>query len=261
MFNNRPSFFSQTPPVVLNLIIINVIFWLASITLPRFGIDLTDLLGLHYFASEKFHIYQLVTYLFMHDTHSITHLFFNMFGVWMFGRVLEQVWGSRKFLLYYMVAGVGAAIIQELCWMADFWNLSQGMSAAIAANSGDALVGVETELRQYFRFGDISTLSAVDIANMKQIILNLPVTVGASGALFGVLLAFGWLFPDVKMFLLFIPIPIPARIFVGLYAVAELFLGVANFSGDSVAHFAHLGGMIFGLILLLIWRKQGKLYN
>ena len=258
----RPSFMRNVPPVVLNLIIINLIVWLASkILAAKMGIDLTDLLGMYYFASEKFHFYQLFTYMFMHDTHSIWHLFCNMFGVYMFGIALEQIWGSKKFLLYYMVSGVGAAIVQQLCWMGEFWSVTEAMNAAIAQSSPEMLESVEPTLRHFFRFGDINALRPLDIAGMREMLLNLPVTVGASGALFGVLLAFGWLFPDVKMFLLFVPIPIPARIFVGLYAVMELFLGVAGFSFDNVAHFAHLGGMIFGLILLLIWRKKGTLYR
>ena len=262
MFDNHSSPVRQTPPVVLNLIIINTLLWVACIIVPdKFGINLTDLLGMHYFMSDKFHVYQLFTYMFLHDTSSFAHIFCNMFGVWMFGRVLEQMWGSKKFLFFYLVTGVGAAIVQQLCWMVDFWGLTQAMDAAIAVDSGEALADVEAALRRYFRFGSLASLSAVDIADMKHLLLGLPTTIGASGALFGILLAFGWLFPDVKMFLMFVPIPIPARIFVGLYAVAELFLGVAGFSGDSVAHFAHLGGMLFGFLLICYWRKRGKLYK
>lgn len=262
MNDQRPSFLRNTPPVVLNLIIINLIMWLASKTLPGlFGIDLNDLLGMHYFAADKFHLYQLFTYMFMHDTSSLWHLFCNMFGVYMFGCALEQIWGSHKFLFYYMVSGVGAAIVQQLCWMADYWSLTEALNAAMMQGSGELLGGVETELRRYFKFGSLSSLSSYDIAGMKHMLIDFPVTIGASGALFGILLAFGWMFPDVKMFLLFVPIPIPARIFVGLYAVAELFLGIADFRFDSVAHFAHIGGMIFGLVLLLYWRKKGKLFD
>ncbi len=236
MNDQRPSFLRNTPPVVLNLIIINAIVWIASVALNKTDIRLTDLLGMHYFMSEKFRLYQLFTYMFLHDTSSMWHLFCNMFGVYMFGGALEQVWGSRKFLFYYMVSGVGAAIVQQLCWAIDYWSLTEAMNAAVAQGS-TAVLG------------------------MKNALLNLPTTIGASGALFGVLLAFGWLFPDVKMFLLFVPIPIPARIFVGLYAVLELFLGIADFRFDSVAHFAHLGGMIFGFALLFYWYKKGKLFN
>lgn len=262
MADNNTSFFRQTPPVTLNLLIINTIFWVASIFLPeKFGVNLTDLLGLHYFLAEKFHVYQLFTYMFMHNTSSFAHLFFNMFGVWMLGRILENVWGSKQFLLYYMVAGIGAAIVQELCWMADFSTIANALNAGIAQNSGEPLLAIEQELSHYFSFSNLQAANAVQILEIKNTLFNMPITVGASGALFGILLAFGWLFPEERLFLMFIPIPIKARIFVAIYAVAELFLGVADFSGDSIAHFAHLGGMIFGLIVLLIWKKQGKLYG
>lgn len=259
---NKPSFLSQIPPVVLNLIIINLLFWLASIILPdKIGIDFTDILGMHYWESDKFHIYQLVSYMFMHDTSSISHLFFNMFGLYMFGRVLEQVWGAKKFLFYYMVTGVGAAIVQQLFWSIDFWAVSEAFNTAIGQNSGAPLIGQEAFLSRYFRFQNLEALTAIDIMGMKTAFFNLPVTVGASGGLFGILLAFGWLFPEIKLIMIFFPVPIKARIFVMIYGLAELFLGVANFSGDSVAHFAHLGGMIFGILLILYWRKKGTLYQ
>jgi len=259
---NKPSFLSQIPPVVLNLIIINTLFWLASIILPdKLGIDFTDMLGMHYWASDKFQVYQLISYMFMHDTSSIFHLFFNMFGLYMFGRILEQVWGAKKFLFYYMVTGVGAAVVQQLFWTIDFWNVSEALNIAIAQNSGVALVSQEAFLSHYFHFQNLEALTAVDIVGMKAALFNLPVTIGASGALFGILLAFGWLFPEIKLIMIFFPIPIKARIFVLIYGLAELFLGVANFSGDSVAHFAHLGGMIFGILLILYWRKKGTLYK
>ncbi len=259
---NKPSIFSQVPPVLLNLIIINSLFWLASMLLPaKFGIDVTDILGMHYWESDKFHLYQLISYMFMHDTSSISHIFFNMFGLYMFGRILEQVWGPKKFLLYYMVTGVGAALVQQLFWTIDFWGVSQAFSTAIAQNSGAALVSQEGFLSHYFKFSNLEALSAIDVMSMKAALFNLPVTVGASGALFGILLAFGWLFPEIKLVMIFFPVPIKARIFVLLYGLAELFRGVANFAGDSVAHFAHLGGMIFGVLLILYWRKKGTLYR
>ncbi|HPW89816.1 MAG TPA: rhomboid family intramembrane serine protease [Paludibacteraceae bacterium] len=259
---NKPSFFSQIPSVVLNLIIINGLFWLGSIILPaKFGLNVTDILGMHYWESDKFYLYQLVSYMFMHDTSSISHLFFNMFGLYMFGRILEQVWGSKKFLLYYMATGVGAAIVQQLFWTVELWDVSRAFSAAIAENSGAALISQEGFLSRYFRFSNLEALTAIDLISMKTVLFNLPVTVGASGAVFGILLAFGWLFPDIKLVMIFFPVPIRARVFVILYGLAELFLGVANYSGDSVAHFAHLGGMIFGVLLLLYWRKKGVLYR
>lgn len=262
MTMNKSSFLRQIPPVTLNLIIINTLFWIASIILPdKMGINLTDTLGMHYWASNNFKAYQLVSYMFMHDTSSFSHLFFNMFGLYMFGRMLEQVWGSKKFLTYYLITGIGAGIMQQLFWTIDFWSISEAFNTAIAQNSGAPLVSHEVFLSHYFSFSNLENLHVPDIISMKNALFGIPTTVGASGSLFGILLAFGWLFPDIKLIMLFFPVPIKARIFVLIYGLLELFLGVANFSGDNVAHFAHLGGMIFGILLILYWRKKGKLYN
>ena len=257
MSYNKSSFFGNIPPVVLNLMIINLLFWVASQVLPTsFGIDLVKLLGLHYWFSDKFNPIQLVTYMFLHDTSSISHLFCNMFGVWMFGCTLEQVWGAKKFLFFYLFTGVGAGIIQELTWMIDLHGITTAMNIAIAENSGEALVPFSS----MFTGGNIANATAMDVIRLKQQIFAAHVTVGASGALFGILLAFGWLFPEARMGLLFIPVMIPARIFVAIYAAFELFFGVTGFAFDNVAHFAHLGGMIFGAVILWVWQKQGKLY-
>ncbi len=260
MNSYRSGFLSNIPPIVKNLIAINLIMWLATEVAPgflgRWGIDvnLTDILGMHYWASEKFNLVQLITYMFMHG--GFGHIFFNMFALYMFGGVLENLWGPKRFLIYYMITGIGAGIVQQLFWTIEFHSVIQNMNEAIAANSGEVLASSQKFLSSYFNIPDYSVFRAADIMELKRIFLNLPVTVGASGSVFGLLLAFGWLFPDVKLMMLFFPVPIKARIFVIIYGVAELFLGVANFSGDSIAHFAHLGGMIFGAIMILIWKKN-----
>ncbi len=225
------SFFSSIPPVTKNLIIINLLFWLATFVLRnRFDIDLTDYLGLHYITSDGFNAAQLFTYMFMHDPNSIGHVFFNMFSVFIFGRTLEMVWGAKRFLFYYLTTGIGAGLIQEFVWF-----LSMAGETNIAAETiNGAIVNIPIE---YYAS-----------------LLN---TVGASGAVFGILLAFGMLFPNAEMFLMFLPIPIKAKYFVAFYGIVELFFGVAGAAGDNVAHFAHLGGMLFGLILILYWRKKG----
>lgn len=208
--------FRNLPQVTKNLLIINLIFFLAKYAFVRFDVDLTHLLGLHYIGASDFYFWQPLTYMFMHA--DFGHMFFNMFAVLMFGPALEEQWGSRRFLIYYLLTGLGAAVVQEATW-------------ALALN----------------KISQVSSLHALHYANQV-------VTIGASGAVFGILLAFAWFFPEVRMFILFIPIPIRARTLVIIYALIELFSGVAPIPGDKVAHFAHLGGMIFGWFIILLWR-------
>jgi len=248
------------PPVTKNLIAINVILLLASFVSPtlfsRFGIDtnLSDILGLHYWQSSKFSPAQLITYMFMHG--GFMHLFFNMFALYMFGGILEHVWGAKRFLFYYLLTGLGAGLIQELFWTFEYHAVITTINDAISANSGRILLDHADTVGKYFRLENISSFAGSDLIELKKIFLNSPLTVGASGSVFGLLLAFGWLFPEQSLYLMFIPVPIKARIFVLIYGVVELFQGVANFTGDNVAHFAHLGGMLFGAVLILIWRKK-----
>lgn len=265
MNNYRPSFLNSIPPVVKNLIAINIILFLATLVTPAFferwglNVDLTDILGMHYWASSKFNPAQFVTYIFMHG--GLYHIFFNMFALYMFGGVLEQMWGTKRFLLYYLLTGVGAGIVQQLFWTVEYHSMIMAMNDAIAANSGEGLLQYQDILGRYFRMSNLTAFDAPAVIELKKMFLDLPVTIGASGSVFGLLLAFGWLFPEAKLMMLFFPVPIKARIFVIIYGVAELFLGVAQFSGDSVAHFAHLGGMLFGVILILYWKKKGQLYK
>lgn len=257
---NKSSFLDQIPPVVKNLLAINIILWIATFALPgilrRWGleVDLTDILGMHYWGSEKFNLTQMITYGFMHG--GFNHLFFNMLALYMFGSTLEHYWGSGKFMTYYLVTGFGAGVIQQLFWTIEYQPLINVMNEAIVANSGSLLVPYEADLLKFFRLTGLSAFDADAINSMKQMLMNLPVTVGASGSVFGLLLAFGWLFPDVRLMMLFFPVPIRARMFVFIYGFLELFLGVANFTGDNVAHFAHLGGMLFGLGLIFLWKKK-----
>ena len=227
MDQNRFGFFSSIPAVTKNLIIINFLCWLASLALPRFGIDMIRLFGLHFPTASDFRFYQLFTYMFLHAPSSLQHVFFNMFAVFMFGRVLENVWGRQRFLLFFVATGVGAAMIQELAWL-------------------------------YMLYADAKGLGIPLEELLMHPAINNLITIGASGAVFGILLAFGMLFPNTPLFLLFLPIPIKAKYFVAIYGVIELFLGVANFSGDNVAHFAHLGGMLFGYFMIRYWKKKDQ---
>lgn len=212
------------PTVTKNLLIINVLCFLGAMVARRYGVDLNDMLGLHFFLASDFNPTQLITYMFMHA--NFQHIFFNMFAVWMFGRTLEMVWGPKRFLFYYILCGIGAGLIQEgVQWVDYVVNLSQ--------------------------YEWINT--GISIISMDEY-LNLLTTVGASGAVYAILLAFGMLFPNSEMFIFPLPMPIKAKYFVIGYAVLELVLGITG--GDGIAHFAHLGGMLFGLILIIYWRKK-----
>lgn len=229
--NNQysPSGFSFLPVVVKNLLIINALLFLADFALARFGIDLSNTLGLHFFMASDFRPWQLLTYMFMHGNFS--HLFFNMFALWMFGATLENIWGPKRFLLFYILCGLGAGLMQE----------------------GVQYIEYVTSLSQYQNVN----LGGGQIIPMSQY-LNYMTTVGASGAIYGLLLAFGMMFPNSMIYLYFL-VPIKAKWFVIGYAVIELLTGIFS-TGDHVAHFAHLGGMLVGLIILLVWKRKGRLY-
>lgn len=235
-----PTGFSFLPVVVKNLLIINGIMFLADIALARFGVNLSEILGLHFFMSSAFRPWQLVTYMFMHANFS--HLFFNMFALWMFGNTLENIWGAKRFLIYYLLCGLGAALIQEGVQFIQMQFYSEQVLDYVSAYGADVL-----------KEGNNYADSALASANL---LFNIP-TVGASGAIYGLLLAFGMMFPNSMIYLYFL-VPIKAKWFVIGYAVIELLNGLG--AGDNVAHFAHLGGMLVGLIIILIWKKKGRLY-
>lgn len=271
--NNRGGIFSSTPPVVKNLIIINVVM-LAITWLGRssFGIELNSILGLYTPGTSHFRPYQYITHMFMHG--GLEHLFFNMFALWMFGRILEQFWGSKRFIIYYMITGLGAAIIHTGVNYISLLSLKHEAMAMLNTPSPEAFAAfVSSHFAQYYdqvyslfldgwfkNPGNAMYLQqATEFTNqLLDIQANIP-TVGASGAVYGVLLAFGMLFPNTQLFLLFPPIPIKAKWMVIGYGVLELFLGLTQ-PGSSVAHFAHLGGMIFGFFLIRYWRKKGNSY-
>lgn len=243
----RPNF-GSVPPVVKNLIIINAIMLLGSwLTRSMFPDSLNSYLGLYYLESEHFRPYQIITHMFMHA--DIMHLFFNMFALWMFGRVLEQVWGSQRFFLYYFVTGLGAVVLHS------FVNYIE-ISSVKSQLSSEQISAVLNEGYSLWEQG--KTFADPHMAKFSSL-LNIP-TVGASGAVFGVLLAFGMLFPNTELMLLFPPIPIKAKYFVIGYGVIELFMGVSNFQFDNVAHFAHLGGMLFGFLLIKYWKRRKDLF-
>ncbi len=215
------------PPVTKNLLIINVLFFLGRYVATLYGIDLDDVLGLHFVLASRFHLYQVFTYMFMHA--SLAHIFFNMFAVWMFGCAVENNMGSVRYLLYYLTCGLGAAVTQEAAQFVEY------AYSGMAAYDQIRVAGSVLPVSDY---------------------LNLWTTVGASGAVYGILLAFGMSFPENRIFIFPLPVPIKAKYFVAGYAVIELLLGLSS-AHDGVAHFAHLGGMLFGLLLLIYWKRGG----
>ncbi len=266
-----PAGFKLLPPVVKNLLIINGLFYLATMTFESaFGIDLVRFLGLHYFLSEYFQPYQYVTYMFLHA--NFGHILWNMFALWMFGYLLENVWGSKRFLTYYMITGIGAAIIQTLV---NWWNFSSiQQEALLYANQPtlDAFIDfVKHNFPNYYDYHDTIkgfigewTLNpanqsysgqSVDYINqLIQLQMNVP-TIGASGAVYGILLAFGMMFPNMLVYVYFL-FPVKAKWIVILYGAIEIFSGISNNPSDNVAHFAHLGGMIFGFFMIYYWKKK-----
>lgn len=278
-----PRNFGMLPEIVKNLLIINGLLFLAKMVFQiNFGLDLNDYLGLHYYSSERFRIYQVITYMFMHG--NFQHLFFNMFAVWMFGTTIESYWGPKRFLTFYILTGMGAAFLHyliiffqmnpEIVLMEAFINNPNLENlATLAANhkfevspwlNGELYAQFNTFKSSFIalqrnpeNFEALNT-SVNFVSEYLEYFKNRPNVVGASGSLFGILLAFGMLFPNTLLMMLFIPIPIKAKYFVIGYGLLELFSGLSNNPNDNVAHFAHLGGMLFGFIIIKIWQKRGS---
>lgn len=220
------------PIATKNLLIINIVAFAATMLLSS-RIDLTAALGLHFFYAADFAAYQLVTYMFLHS--GFMHLFFNMFALWMFGCVIENVLGTRKFLIYFFVSGIGAGLIQEVAQFVQFYTI-------IAQSTPGATLA-----------------DVIYVAHNYASTLNGWTTIGASGAVYAILLAFGMLFPNERIFIFPLPIPIKAKWFVCFYVAIELFSAIGS-SADGVAHMAHLGGMLFGFLLLRYWQKNPRSY-
>ena len=243
--NDRLSPFSHIPPVVKNLLIINIIFYVS--TLMFGGPMMTKVLGVHYFDSPDFRIWQVITYMFMHDYSSLFHILFNMFALYTFGSSVEYTMGSKRFLNFYLITGLGALALQLLVQSFEVYSITGS-----AINNGTFMVD---SLKRTISFNP--DLISKDQASTLLGIYLTPM-VGASGAIFGLLIAFGMLFPNAELFIMFIPVPVKAKYIIPVYVLLELFLGVKQFSGDSVAHFAHLGGALFGFILVKMWHLKRR---
>jgi len=239
----RQNILSNIPKAVKGLLIINAgMLIITELILRTNHIDLGRILGLYFFKSEMFQPFQIITHMFMHG--GFMHLFFNMYALWLFGQVIERVWGPKKFLIYYFITGFGAVILHTLVKYIQFHSLTSGMAPEVVDMVISDGPGVLANSKNWIN---------ADIAELN-LLVNSP-TVGASGAVIGILLAFGMLFPNVELQIIFIPIPFKAKYFVMGYAAIEMIWGISNIPGDNIAHFAHLGGMLFGFILIKIWGK------
>ena len=234
----RPGSFGYLPVVTKNIIIINVILFIFKWLLEKRGISLDDYLGLHHHLASTFKPHQFITYIFMHSTDSIYHILFNMFGVYIFGQVLEQVWGPKRYLIFYLLTGLGAALVQYLIMHIKVMEFVEAVNEVINAP------GVSSAEKAY-------------LIDRKHAYIDSQGIIGASGSLFGLLGGFGMLFPNRYLYLYFF-FPIKAKWFVVMYGALELFTGLRSDPMDNVAHFAHLGGLAVGLVIVYIWRKRSR---
>lgn len=222
--------------VTKNIVIINVIMFALTFILQQRGISLTDFFGLHDHLSPNFKPHQFVTYIFMHA--NIQHIFFNMLGVYIFGQVLEQTWGPKRFLIFYMLTGLGAALVQ---YFIMHFQITDALSS----------------INAYLNASDLTAEQRILLFDRKDEILRNSVVVGASGSLFGLLGAFGLLYPNREIYVYFL-FPIKAKWLVTFYGLSEIVAGLQNNPLDNVAHFAHIGGLIVGLIIVLIWKRDRR---
>jgi membrane associated rhomboid family serine protease len=239
--NYRPQGFTLLPPVIKNLLIINFLMYLGTTVFSGMGLNLVKWLALYFPASPNFMPHQLVTHMFMHG--GFGHVFFNMFALWIFGTALENLWGSKRFLIFYIVTGLGASLVHMGVNAFQYYD-------AIDHLTPEMMELVEQKGYSYMMQGKVLPNSYMALYNEM---LNVP-TLGASGAVFGILLAFGMTFPNQYIYVYFL-LPIKAKWFVIIYGALELYNGIM-YTNDGIAHFAHLGGMLFGFFLIRYWRKN-----
>jgi membrane associated rhomboid family serine protease len=238
MNGNRPSPFANITPVVKNLLIINLIFFLAYLLFDHNnpGGPVTTIFGAFYFNSTNFKPWQFLTYMFMHG--GFEHILFNMFALFSFGPILEYFLGSKKFFNLYIICGLGAGVLQMTVQAIEVHNLT-----------GAFTIGSPNLDSSYYQAAGAQAQQLYDIYHGPL--------VGASGAIFGLLVAFGMIYPNLELMILFIPVPVKAKYIIPVYILIELFSGFGHFAGDNVAHFAHLGGALIGFIMVKAWRLKG----
>jgi membrane associated rhomboid family serine protease len=227
-FNNYGNSIQKNTPIVFNLIIINVLVFAAQNMITQ--LNITEWGSLHYYKSSLFKPHQIITHMFMHA--DITHILFNMFGLWMFGTVLERFWGPKKFLIFYLICGIGSAIFEQLLMPYDALQAAKNTAEYIA--NPEMLQTIVESFKEY------------------------NYSLGASGAIMGVLAAFAYLFPNTQLYVMFIPVPVKAKYVIPFFVLIDLFGGIYRIQGDNIGHFAHLGGAIVGFLLVLFWNKTNK---
>ncbi len=244
--------FQNIPVVTKNLLIINVLFYVVAIVLAQNGTDVSTLLGAHYFNSFLFEPYQIVTHMFMHSLTDFFHILFNMLLLVMFGSHLERIWGPKRYFLFYVLSGLGAIVLYNSI---GIWQIAELKSMLI--QDGYDLVILNNQLMQGSFESIILNSDASQAILQEYINLSFSTMVGASGAIFGLLAGFALLFPNTELMLLFPPIPIKAKYLIGGYLVFEIYNSIYR-SGDQIAHLAHVGGAVVGIIIILIWRKRDR---
>ncbi|WP_373514852.1 rhomboid family intramembrane serine protease [Persicitalea sp.] len=256
----------QLTPVVRNLLILNIVFFIVD----AYILPLTPSFALYSFMSPSFLPFQFVTYMFLHA--NIGHIFSNMFGLIIFGPMLERIWGPKRFLIFYFVTGIGAGLLFAGIDLFETSQLQQAASIYLEYPTPEGLVDFMSQHAEPWYKSKLDLInnfeasprnpriiqeSVIFVKGLLQYKVSIPM-VGASGAIFGILMAFGLLFPNTELFLLFIPFPIKAKYFVAFYGMYELYSGIQNAQSDNVAHFAHLGGMLFAFIMLKIWGSENN---
>lgn len=244
--------FRNIPPVTKNLLLLNIMFFVVSIVLAQNGTDISRMLGAHYFNSFLFQPFQIVTHMFMHSITDFFHILFNMLLLVMFGGHLERIWGSKRYFIFYIACGLGAIVLYNSIGMYQIYELKN----ALVADGYDLRILNNQLIAENFDSIQIHSIASQELLQ-KYINLSFSTLVGASGAVFGLLAGFALLFPNTELMLLFPPIPIKAKYLIGGYLAFEIYSSIYR-SGDQIAHLAHVGGAVVGIIIILIWRRRDR---
>ncbi|MDP5098655.1 MAG: rhomboid family intramembrane serine protease [Crocinitomicaceae bacterium] len=244
--------FRNIPPVTKNLLLLNIMFFVVSVVLAQNGTDISRMLGAHYFNSFLFQPFQIVTHMFMHSITDFFHILFNMLLLVMFGGHLERIWGSKRYFIFYIACGLGAIVLYNSIGMFQIYELKN----ALVADGYDLRILNNQLAAENFDSIQIHSFASQELLQ-EYINLSFSTLVGASGAVFGLLAGFAMLFPNTELMLLFPPIPIKAKYLIGGYLAFEIYSSIYR-SGDQIAHLAHVGGAVVGIIIILIWRKRDR---